>query len=102
MQSGQIVFTKMERVIFGQPAADAVVAEAERLGAERVFLLVSGTLNRQTDAVDLMAAALGPRYAGRWDHMPSHSPREEVVDCANDFDAEAIREQARNYVIADN
>ncbi len=26
----------------------------------------------------------------------------EVVDCANDFDAEAIREQARNYVIADN
>jgi hypothetical protein len=26
----------------------------------------------------------------------------ELVDCANDFDAKAIREQARNYVIADN
>ncbi|MDP6831228.1 MAG: iron-containing alcohol dehydrogenase [Alphaproteobacteria bacterium] len=83
MQSGQIVFTKMDRVIFGQPAAETVAAEAERLGAERVFLLVSGTLNRETDAVDQMADALGGRYAGRWDHMPSHSPREAVVGCAN-------------------
>ncbi|MDA1097947.1 MAG: iron-containing alcohol dehydrogenase [Proteobacteria bacterium] len=83
MQSGQVVFTGMDRVIFGQPAAAAVAGEAERLGAERVFLLVSGSLNRETDAVETMAAALGPRYAGRWDHMPSHSPREAVVDCAN-------------------
>ncbi len=83
MQSGQIVFTGMDRVIFGQAAAGAVASEAERLGAERVFLLVSGTLNRETDAVDEMAAALGSRYAGRWDHMPSHSPREAVVGCAN-------------------
>ena len=83
MQSGQVVFTGMDRVIFGQEAAGAVAGEAERLGAERVFLLVSGTLNRETDAVETMAAALGPRYAGRWDHMPSHSPREAVVGCAN-------------------
>jgi len=83
MQSGQIVFTGMERVIFGQAAAEAVAGEAERLGAERVFLLVSRTLNRETDTVDRMANVLGPRYAGRWDHMPSHSPREAVVDCAN-------------------
>ena len=83
MQSGQIVFTGMERVIFGQAAAEAVAGEAERLGAERAFLLVSGTLNRETDTVDRMADVLGPRYAGRWDHMPSHSPREAVVDCAN-------------------
>lgn len=83
MQSGEIVFTGMERVIFGQEAAGAVAGEAERLGAERVFLLVSGTLNRETGAVDALAEALGPVYAGRWDHMPSHSPREAVVGCAN-------------------
>ena len=73
MQSGEVVFTGMERVIFGQEAAGAVAAEAERLGAERVYLLVSGTLNRETDAVETMAAALGSRYAGRCDHMPSHA-----------------------------
>jgi maleylacetate reductase len=83
MQNGQVVFTGMDRVIFGEAAAGAVAGEAERLGAERVFLLVSGTLNRETDAVETMAGALGSRYAGRWDHMPSHSPREAVVGCAN-------------------
>ena len=83
MQSGEIVFTGMERVIFGQEAAASVAGEAERLGAERVFLLVSGTLNRETGAVDKMAEALGARYAGRCDQMPSHSPREAVVACAN-------------------
>ncbi|MDP6343334.1 MAG: iron-containing alcohol dehydrogenase [Alphaproteobacteria bacterium] len=83
MQTGEIVFTGMERVVFGQGAAEAVVAEAERRDAGRVFLLVSGSLNRNTDEVAKLAAALGPRYAGRHDDMPSHSPREAVVACAN-------------------
>jgi maleylacetate reductase len=37
---------KIDRVIYGKPAAAALVAEAERLGARRVFLIVSRTLNR--------------------------------------------------------
>ena len=83
MPRGEIIFTGMDRVIFGQEAASAIVAEAARLDAERVFLLVSGTLNRETDAVDVIAEALGTSFAGRCDHMPSHSPREAVVACAN-------------------
>ena len=83
MQNGKIVFTGMDRVIFGQEAASAIVSEATRLDAKRVFLLVSGTLNRETSAVDRIAEALGTSYAGRCDHMPSHSPREAVVACAN-------------------
>ena len=51
MQPGQMVFTRMDRVVFGEPAASAIVAQAERLGAERVFLLVSGTLRRETVAL---------------------------------------------------
>ena len=83
MQSGEIVFTGMERVAFGTPAAEAVAAEASRRGATRVFLLVSRTLNSQTDEVDRLRSALGNRYAGTHDDMPSHSPREAVVACAN-------------------
>lgn len=83
MQQGEIVFTRMNRVIFGSAAAEAVAGEAERLGAERVFLLVGGTLNRETDEVDRLQEALGERFAGLCDHMPSHSPRDAVVDCAN-------------------
>jgi maleylacetate reductase len=83
VRSGEIVFTGMDRVVFGRPAAEAVLQMAERLGARRVFLLTSGTLNRQTDVVRRIAAALGPRYAGVHDEMPAHTPRDAVVACAN-------------------
>lgn len=83
MQQGKVVFTRMDRVIFGQPAAAAVVAEADRLGAEAVFLLASGTLNRESDEVERVATALGNRFAGLHDEMPAHSPREAVIACAN-------------------
>lgn len=83
MQSGEIVLTGMERVVFGRDAADAIVAAADRRKAKRVFLLASRTLNTTTDEVAKVRAALGPRYAGTHDDMPPHSPREAVVACAN-------------------
>jgi maleylacetate reductase len=83
MQSGTMVFTRMNRVIFGKPAAESVASEAARLGARRVFLLAGRTLNMRTDEVDKVRRALGDRYAGVWDHMPAHSPRDAVVACAN-------------------
>ena len=83
MQQGQIKFTRMEKVIFGEPAAEAVKSEAERRGATGVFLLVSGTLNRETDEVEKIREALGNLYCGTHDDMPAHSPREAVVACAN-------------------
>lgn len=73
----------MDRVAFGRPAAEAVVQAAERLGAKRVFILASATLNRKTDVVAKIAQALGSRYAGVHDDMPGHSPRDAVVACAN-------------------
>jgi maleylacetate reductase len=83
MQQGQVNFTGMDRVIFGKPAADALIQEVETRGAQRVFLLVSGTLDRETDAISTIRKQLGDRYAGTHDHMPAHSPRSAVVACAN-------------------
>jgi len=83
MQTGEIVFTGMERVVLGRPAAEAVTEAAERLGAKRMFILAGRTLNRETDAVRGIVAALGPRFAGLHDEMPAHSPRDAVVACAN-------------------
>ena len=68
-----------ERVVYGKPAAAALAAEATRLGAERVFLVVSRTLDRETDWVNAMRAALGNRYGGSFDGVPSHTPRETVL-----------------------
>ena len=82
MQAGKFVFPAIERVVYGQPAADALRVETQRLGASRVFLMVSRTMNRTTDEVGRVRDALGSRYAGLYDCMPSHTPREAVLDAA--------------------
>jgi maleylacetate reductase len=86
-QSGHVVFTKMHEVVFGQPAAQAVADQARRLEASRVFLLVSGTLNRKTLEVENVREALGNRHAGTFDAMLPHTPRYCVI---------AAAERARN------
>jgi maleylacetate reductase len=82
LASGRVVFGKMDEVVFGRPAADAVAEQATRLGAERVFLMVSGTLNRSTDEIAKVRAALGNRCAGLFDRMPPHTPRSAVIAAA--------------------
>jgi alcohol dehydrogenase class IV len=75
VQSGQLVFAEMNRVVFGHPAADVVVEEADRLGAKRVFILSGGTLNRKTNEVAKIAKAFGGRFAGVHDDMPARQRR---------------------------
>jgi len=82
MQSGILAFPAIERIPYGKPAAEALLAEAERMGTSRVFLMVSRTMNRTTDEVAKVRDALGGRYAGVYDAMPPLSPREAVLDAA--------------------
>jgi maleylacetate reductase len=95
MQSGTMVFTAMNRVVFGHPAAPAIAGEAERLGAKRVFVLSGRTLNTKTGEIEKVRAALGSRFAGVFDHMPAHSPRDAVVACAN-----AAREAGADLLVS--
>ena len=83
MHKGRVVFGAMDEVVFGRAAAEAVVEQTDRLRASRVFLMVSGTLNRQTDEINRIRKALGPRYAGIFDAMPPHTPREAVIAATN-------------------
>ena len=86
MHKGRVVFGAMDEVVFGEAAANAIVAQTDRLHATRAFLMVSGTLNRQTDEINKIRSALGARCAGLFDAMPQHTPREAVI---------AATEQAR-------
>ena len=79
MYKGRVVFGAMDEVVFGQPAAQAIVAQLDRLGSSRAFLMVSGTLNRQTDEIGKIHDALGSRSVGLFDAMPPHTPREAVI-----------------------
>jgi alcohol dehydrogenase class IV len=85
-EAGQVVFSKMEEVVWGRPAAETVAGLAQKRGAERVFLMVSGTLNRATDEIDKLRRALGNKCVGTFDRMPPHTPRAAVI---------AATEQAR-------
>ena len=80
--SGHIVFGKMEEVIYGRPAAEAAAELVQRHGAERVFLMVSGTLNRKTDEIEKLRRALGNKCVGTFDAMPAHSPRSAIIAAA--------------------
>jgi alcohol dehydrogenase class IV len=81
-QSGQVVFSRMEEVQFGKPAAETVAELIKRQQAERVFLMVSGTLNRDTDEIDKLRRALGNHCVGTFDKMPPHTPRSAVIAAA--------------------
>ena len=83
MHQGRVVYGAIEEVVFGHPAAGAILSQMDRLGSNRAFLMVSGTLNRQTDEIKNIMQALGARCAGVFDAMPAHTPREAVIAAAN-------------------
>ena len=82
MHQGRVVFGAMDEVVFGRPAATAVVEQVDRLGASRAFLMVSGTLNRETGEIEKIRSALGARCAATFDAMPPHTPRQAVIAAA--------------------
>jgi maleylacetate reductase len=82
VHKGRVVFGAMDEVVFGRPAAEAVVGQMDRLRSSRAFLMVSGTLNRTTGEIEKIRNALGPRCVGTFDAMPPHTPREAVVAAA--------------------
>src|SRR5882757_3955614 len=81
-RAGQVVFSRMEEVLFGKPAAETVAELVKRHQAERVFLMVSGTLNRDTDEIEKLRRALGNHCVGTFDRMPPHTPRSAVIAAA--------------------
>src|ERR1700730_14951926 len=82
MREDGFVFPALETLVYGKRAALALAAEVERIDAKRVFLVVSGTMNRTTDEVEKVQAALGSRYAGKYDGIPPFNPRSAVLIAA--------------------
>jgi maleylacetate reductase len=77
-------YPPMERVIYGIPLAEALTEEIGRLDARAVYVLASGTLNRETDVVETVRRVLGNRLAGVCAKIGSHTPRVDVVAAANE------------------
>jgi alcohol dehydrogenase class IV len=87
MISGKYDFIQQERIIYGRPAADALTQIAEELGARRLFVVASKTLNRRTDVITSLCARLGDRVVGVYDETVEHSPQASVLETARAIEA---------------
>jgi len=94
MLTGLVQWTKQERVIHGKPAAEAVREEIERVGARRVLLLTTRSLENGR-LVGEVTAALADRCVGRFSAIRALSPREDVV-----AGAALAREAAADHLLA--
>jgi maleylacetate reductase len=81
MLSGIHGHQDIERVVYGKPAGAAVLAEAERLGAKRVFVTTSKSVAQSALVADVVKA-LGERHVGTYAGMTAHSPRPCVIEGA--------------------
>ena len=83
LHAGTFLIPAQERIIHGLPAGAVVRAEAERLGARRVFLISGRSLGALPDGpLQRVAQALGERHAGTFAAVRAHSPREDVIAAA--------------------
>ena len=83
MITGHFNIQAQERIVFGKPAATAVLEEAERYGARRVFVLSTRSLLRHENGpLQRIVAALGKMHAGTCAEIAAHSQREEVSAAA--------------------
>jgi len=94
MLAGTHHWPAQERVIYGKPAADAVAEEIARAAVERVFVTTTRSISGGA-LVGRIVESLGRRFAGKFDAISAHSPREGVV-----AGAEALRASQADLVIA--
>ena len=82
VKTGRVAFNKMDAVTFGVPVADALKEEVARIGGQRIFLMISGSLNRNTDEISKIRNALGNKIVGEFDKMSPHTPRKDVIEAS--------------------
>ena len=90
MVRGTHRYPPMDRVIYGIPLQDALAEEVNRLNARAVYVMASGTLNRETDVIDSVRNVLGNRLAGVCARIGSHTPRTDVVAATNEARAAKV------------
>ena len=89
----QYDYLKLDRTLMGVPLGDAVSAEAQTRNAERVLVVMAGSLARETNLAKELEAALGARMAGVFAETVTHVPRSAALALA-----EAIRTCKADFV----
>ena len=67
MKTGVFNYLELDRVHFGISAAEALRTEAGQRGAQRIVVVTSKSLNRNTEAVTTALAQITPQVVGLLD-----------------------------------
>ena len=94
MITGTHHWTAQERVIYGKPAAEALAEEIARAKAERIFVMTTRSITNGT-LVGRLVKSLGGKFAGKFDAISAHSPREAVLG-----GAAALRAAKADLIVA--
>jgi alcohol dehydrogenase class IV len=79
MRTGVFNFLAQDRVHFGVSAAEGIAAEVAERGAQRLFVVTSRSLNRNTAAVTDALATVKDQVVGLFDECVEHTPRDTVI-----------------------
>jgi len=78
--TGHFNIAATERIVFGQSLEEAIIAEAKRSEARRVFLTSTRSLAKlENGPLQRAERALGAMHVGTHTEISSHSPREDVL-----------------------
>lgn len=94
MFTGTHRWPAQERVICGIAAADALAGEVDSAGARRVLVTTTRSISGGA-LVARVVERLGDRFAGKFDAIAAHSPREAVL-----AGADALRAAQADLVVA--
>jgi len=94
MIAGTHHWPAQERVIYGKPAVEALAEELKRAKARRVFVTTTRSISGGA-LVARVVGSLGAGFAGKFDAIGAHSPREGVL-----AGAAAIRDAGADLVVA--
>lgn len=94
MLTGTHHWPAQERVIYGKPAVEALAEEIARADAQRVFVTTTRSITNGA-LVARIVAGLAAKFAGKFDAIGAHSPREGVL-----AGAQALRESKADLVVA--
>src|SRR5262249_55993340 len=79
LKPGSFSVTAHERILWGRPAGEAVLEEADRYAAKRIFITSTRSLAGKTDGpLQRLEPALGSRHVGTFSAIAAHSPPEDV------------------------
>ena len=94
LPSGTHHWPAQERVIYGKPEVEALAEELARTDAQRVFVTTTRSITNGA-LLARIVRGLGAKFAGKFDAIGAHSPREGVI-----AGAEAMRAAQADLVVA--